>query len=169
MSVESAAKRVDFVDDDDDFGDVEELQQVGVAVGLILDPFDRVDDQDGRVGVGGTGHHVADELAVSGGVDEDDSAFVMVQPHARRLDRDRLVALFLCGVDRERPLDRVEVPPLAGSHDLLGLPVGEAPGIVEQPADERRLPVIDVACDRYAEIHYMYPAARSRSNDDSLS
>ena len=139
-----------------------------MTIGLIGDPFERVDHENAGVSVGRAAHHVADELPVAGRVDDDDAAAAVVHPHPRRLDRDRLVALFLRRIDGERPLDR-EAAAFARGDDLFRLAVGETAGIVQQPSDKGGFTVVDVTCDRYAQVHYMYPPARRRSNEASLS
>ena len=64
-----------------------------------------IDDQQRRRRSGGARHEVADQLAVAGTVDDDQFAARRTHAHARRVERDGLVALQLQRVERERPLE----------------------------------------------------------------
>jgi len=100
------ADGVHLVDADDDLVDAEQMQKVGVAARLLLRAVLGVDHEDGGVGLGGTGDHVLDELAVPRRVDQHIVARVSVEEDLRDIDGDALVALRLQRIQQERPFER---------------------------------------------------------------
>ena len=172
-----AIHQVHLVDDDDDLADAEQVQQEGVGARLLLDALAGVDQHDRRVGAGGTGDHVLDELAMARRVDDGVVALRRLEPDLRGVDGDALVALRLERVHQEGPFER-HAAPLAHRLDLLQLAVGQRAGVVEQAADQGRLAMVDMADDDDAhEIAFgahrgaahIYPVARRRSNASSVS
>ncbi len=106
---------------------------------------------------------------MTGRVDDGKAPLAQAEPHARRVDRDGLIAFVLQRVERERPLGREATPP-AARDDLRDACGRQRAGVVQQAADQRRLAVIDVAENDDACVGaHMYPPVRSRSNDASLS
>ena len=79
-------------------------------------------------------------------VDDDVVALRRAEPDLRGVDGDALVALGLERVHQERPFER-HAAPLAHRLDRLELALGQRAGVVEQPADQGRLAVVDVADD----------------------
>ena len=71
---------------------------------------------------------------------------LIVQPHRLRLDGDAALAL---------DVHRVE-------HLLLHLPVGQAPGELDQPIRERRLAVINMGDDREIADMLLWPRVVTR-------
>jgi hypothetical protein len=69
-----------------------------------------------------------------------------LEPDLRGVDGDRLVALRLEGVQHEGPLDR-HAAARRDRLQLLHLARRQRAGVVQQPADQRRLAVVDVADD----------------------
>ena len=69
----------------------------------------------------------------------------------RGVDGDALVALGLQRVQQERPFER-HAAPRADGLQHFELAVGQAAGLVQQPADQRRLAVIDMADDDDADL-----------------
>ncbi len=93
-----------------------------------------------------------------GRIDDDELAVRRLEPHAGRIQRDRLVALGLKAVEHKRPFERNAAP---GRHrrELLGLAGGQQIELVQQPAQQRRLAVIDMAGkdehQRSRALHHM--------------
>ena len=78
VTVEDFFREIDqvhLVDGGDDDGDSEEAGDAGVAAGLGEDAFAGVDEDDGDVGGGGSGGHVARVLLVAGCVGNDEFSF----------------------------------------------------------------------------------------------
>ena len=105
----------------------------------------RVDEDDGEVGRGGAGRHVARVLLVPGGVGDDELAPLGGEVSVGDVDGDALLAL------REQPVDEKAVVDLAARRALLGgvplerveLVLEDHVRVVEQPPDERALAVVD--------------------------
>ena len=181
-------EQVDLVHRDDDVLDAQERQQVGVAQRLLADARDGVDHQYRGVGFARAAEHVGQELAVAGRVDDHVAPAVVGEPQPGGVDRDRLVALFLQRVEHVRPLGRRAAAGAAGHH-VVDLRLVQQAEVVQQPADQGRLAVVDVARHddardlvvgdgagrrqrtgrECARPSYMYPAVRRRSKESSLS
>jgi hypothetical protein len=77
----------------------------------------------------------------------------------RRVDRDVVLALFL---KRVHQVGELELPPLlaARSLDLLVSLLGKRAGVVEQPTDQGRFPVVHVPHDddpqRIVYVHCVF-------------
>ena len=117
-----------------------------MAAGLLAQPLLGVDQQDRGVGARGAGDHVLEELLVARGVDDREGAARGAERDPGRVHRDVLRLLLEEGVHQEGVL---ELHPLglAGGLDPLGLAVGHGMGVEEEPADQGRLAVVDVAHD----------------------
>src|SRR5262249_21694290 len=125
------------------------------------------------------GDHVLDEFAMARGVDDDVVAPLGPEPDLGGVDGDALVALRLERIHEEGPLERHPAP-RAHRLDGLELAFGQRAGLVEQPADQRRLSMVDMPGDDDPELvarrgrvtyrlHHMYPALRRRSKASSVS
>ena len=141
---------VHLVDDDRDLTDAEEVQQIAVPARLVAHAFGRVDDQDRGVGLRRAGDHVAQELGVAGRIDQHDVARRGAEMDLAGVDGDALIALGLQRIEQERPFER-HAAPRADRLQLFELAVRQAAGFVQQPADQRRLAVIDMADDDDAD------------------
>ena len=181
---------VHLVDDDGDPADAEQMQQKTVPPALLAHAFGGIDHQQRGVRLGGTRHHVLQELDVARRIDQQHIAVRRVEPDLAGVDGDALVALGLQRVEQERPFER-HAAPLAHAFDGLELAVGQRARVVHQPADQGRLAVIDVTDDDDAHgcplgqgglhchrrgnwldrgfRHHRYPAVRSRSKASSVS
>ena len=152
---------VHLVDDDRDLLDAEQMQQIAVAPGLVAHAFQRVDDQHRGVGLRGAGDHVAQEFGVAGRVDQHDVARAGAEADLRGVDGDALVALGLQRIQQERPFER-HAAPRADRLQHFQLAVGQAAGLVQQAADQRRLAVIDMADDDDADLRARGAVRRRR-------
>jgi hypothetical protein len=115
-----------------------------MPLGLHQHALARVDQDDRELGVGGAGRHVARILLVAGRVGDDEGTPRRGEEAVGDVDGDALLALGLQPVDQER-----EVDVLAGgavTDGILGqrgkLVLEDLLGIVQQPADQRRLAVV---------------------------
>ena len=140
------ADAVHLVDDDGDLPHAEQVQQIAVPPRLLAHALGGIDDQHRGVGLGGAGDHVAQELGVAGRVDQHEIARGRAEADLAGVDGDALVALGLQRVEQERPFER-HAAPRADRLELLELAVGQAAGLGQQPADQRRLAVVDMADD----------------------
>ena len=127
------------------------MQQIAVAAGLVAHAFQRVDDQHRAVGLRGAGDHVAQEFRVAGRVDQHDVARSGAEADLRGVDGDALVALGLQRVEQEGPFER-HAAPRADGFQHLELALGQAAGLMQEAADQRRLAVVDMADDDDAHL-----------------
>ena len=142
---------IHLVDDDRDLADAEQMQQIAVPAGLVAHAFGGVDDQHRGIGLRGAGDHVAQEFRVARRIDQHDLARIGAEADLRGVDGDALVALGLQRVEQERPFER-HAAPRADRLQHLQLAVGQAAGLVQQPPDQRRFAVIDMADDDDAHL-----------------
>ena len=113
-----------------------------------------VDEDDGQLARRGAGGHVARVLLVAGRVGDDELAAVGREVAVRHVDGDALLALGLQAVGQQGEVDLAG----AGGADLLAVALhrGELVlvdhlGVVQQPADERALAVVDAAAGEEAQ------------------
>jgi hypothetical protein len=122
-----------------------------MAARLLLHALGRVDDDQRGVGTSRPRHHVLDELLVARRIDDDVLALCGAKPDLGRVDRDVLVAL---GLQRVHQVGEFEghAAPLRDRDELLVFAFRERSGIVEEPADEGGLAVVDVPDDDQSEL-----------------
>ncbi len=124
--------------------EAQEAQQIGMPPRLLAEPLGGIDDQQGGVGAGRAAHHVGEELAVAGRIDDDDVSPGQTQPDLRGVDGDGLVPLGLERVEGEGPLDG-DAAALAHRPQLLRLAGWQRADLMQQAADQGRLAVVDMA------------------------
>ena len=134
--------------------DAEQRDDVGVAAGLGEDALARIDQQHGEIGGRGAGRHVAGVLLVAGRVGDDEAALVGGEEAIGDVDGDALLALGVEAVDEQREVDVARrscrsVREFGTQRRELVLE--QQLGIVEQPADQRRLAVVDAAAGEEAQ------------------
>src|SRR5207253_7640207 len=120
------------------------------------------------VRLGCAGDHVLDEIPVARGVDDREVVLVRVKALVRDVDRQAALALLLNLVHDERKLERGLAHLLSEFLEILEFVRVDVPGVVEDPADGRRLPVVDVADEHEVEVglrgHGFYPVGRTLSS-----
>ena len=136
---------VHLVDAHDDVRDAEQRADERVALGLRDDALARVDKHDREVRGGSARDHVARVLLVAGGVGDDEAALRGREVAVCDVDRDPLLSLGAQAVGEQRQVQEVVAHPLAGLLDVLELVGEHLLGVVQQPADERALAVVDGA------------------------
>ena len=117
-----------------------------MAPGLVAHALQRVDNQNRAVRLRSAGDHVAQEFGVAGGVDQHHIARLGAEADLRGVDGDALVALGLQRVEQERPFER-HAPPRADGFEHFKLAFRQAAGLMQQPADQGRFAVVDMADD----------------------
>ncbi len=135
--------QVHLVDADDEVRDPEQRGQERVPPALLGDAAPGVEQDQGHVGGRGAGDHVARVLDVPRGVRDDELAPRGGEVAVGDVDRDALLALGAEAVSQQREVGVVVAPVAA---DLLHgrQLVGEQRlRVVQQPADEGALAVVD--------------------------
>jgi hypothetical protein len=117
----------------------------GVPLRLSAHAVAGVNEQDGDISRRGTGGHVARVLLVPGCVGEDELPPCRREIAVGHVDRDPLFALGAEAVGEQREIDRAGVPILRRLGDRVNLILVDGLRVVEQPADQRALPVVDAA------------------------
>ncbi len=147
------ADEVHLVDREHDVPDADQVREVAVAACLREHTLARIDQDHGKVGGGGAGDHVAGVLLVAGGIGDDELALLGREKAVGDVDGDALFALGGESIDQQREVDFL---PLRA--DALGIVLQRGKliledhlGIVEQPADQRRLAIIDAAAGDEAQ------------------
>ena len=145
-AVGAVVDQVHLVDQDRDLLDAQQMEQIAVPAGLLLHALLGVDQQQRGLAAGRAGDHVLEKLLVARRIDDDVVALGGAEPDLRGVDGDALIALGLQRVHQEGPFER-HAAPLGHRLDRLELAFGQRARVVEQPADQGRLAVIDVADD----------------------
>src|SRR3989454_1640613 len=161
-------RRVHLVDRDDELLDAERPREEDVFLRLRLDALCGADDEDRGVRLGRARDHVLDEVPVARGVDDREVVLVRVKALMRDVDCQPAFPLFLDLVHDEGELERGLAHLLGEFLEILQLVRVDVPGVVEDPADGRRLPVVDVADEHEVEVwlrgHGFYPVGRTLSS-----
>src|SRR5881398_682459 len=161
-------RRVHLVDRDDELLDAERPREEDVLLRLRLDALCGADDEDRGVRLGRARDHVLDEVPVARGVDDREVVLVRVKALVRDVDRQAALALLLDLVHDERELERGLAHLLGELLEILEFVRVDVPGVVEDPANGRRLPVVDVADEHEVEVwlggHGFYPVGRTLSS-----
>src|SRR5690348_15772417 len=106
----------------------------------------RIDQDHGGVGGARAGHHVARVLLVAGRVRDDELAPRRREVAVGDVDRDALLALRDQAIGQQREIDRGVAVARGDTLERGKLIVRHGAGVVQQPADERALAVVDAAC-----------------------
>ena len=136
---------VHLVDADHEVRHAEQRHQQAVPAGLLDDAVAGVDEHDRQVGGRRAGDRVARVLHVAGAVGDDEVAGRRREVAVGDVDRDALLALGAQAVGEQGEVDVVGAAPAADRLDVLELVLEDRLGVVQQPADQRRLAVVDAA------------------------
>ena len=142
---------VHLVDREDEVGDPQRRGDVRVPAGLLDHALARVEEHDGDVGRRRAGDHVARVLDVARRVGELEAAGRRHERAVGDVDRDALLALRAEPVGEQREVHVAVATALARLLDVLELVGHHLLRVVQQPAEERRLSVVDRAARDEAE------------------
>ena len=142
---------IHLVDGDDGVRDAEDREDVRVAAGLLDHALAGVDEHDPELGRRGARDHVARVLDVARRVGELEAAPRRDERAIGDVDRDPLLALGAQAVGEERKIDVLVAAAARDVLDVLELVDEDLLRVVEQPADERGLAVVDGAARDEAE------------------
>ena len=114
----------------------------------------RIDQHDGQVSHGGARGHVAGVLHMARAVGNQEAPACGLQVAPGHVDSDALFALGIKAVEQQRIVDLSAACTVAGAgtRQRIALVVRDAAGLVQEPADQRALAVVDAAaCDQPQE------------------
>ena len=134
---------VHLVDAHEQVRDPQERCQEGVAPRLLDDPLAGVDEHEREVGGRVPGHHVARVLDVARGVGDDEFPQRRGEVAVGDVDGDALLALGPQPVGQQGEVGVLVAALAAEALDRLELVLEDGLGVVEEPADERALAVVD--------------------------
>ena len=145
---------IHLVDGERDPADAEQRQDAGMPPRLRQHPAARIDQQHGEIAIRRAGRHVARVLHMTRRIGDDE-----FPPRRREIaigdvDGDLLLALGLQAVDQESEVELASPAPAGTARIVLGaahLVLIDQRGIVEQPADQRALAVVDAAAGEEAQ------------------
>ena len=147
------ADKVELVDRHHHMANAEQRADQRMPPGLRNHPIARVDQQQREVGGRGAGRHVAGVLLMAGRVGDDERAPLGREKPVGDVDGDALLALVFEPVEQQRQVDVVSggAEPLRLALEGRQLVGEDRVGVVEQPADQGRLAVIDRAAGEEAQ------------------
>jgi hypothetical protein len=147
------ADQIHLVDRHDNLADAQQVDEVAVPAGLGQHAAPRVDQHHGGVGRRGAGDHVAGVLLMAGRIGDDELAVVGGEEAIGDIDGDALLALGGQAVDQQREVDRSALGAdlLAVGLQSRKLVFEDHLAVVEQPADQGRLAVVDAAAGDEAQ------------------
>jgi hypothetical protein len=131
-----------------------------VAARVVAHAFARVDDEQRRFGARGAGDHVAQELGVARGIEQQVVALTALEEDAGGIDGNALRALVAKRIQQERILERLRVA-RAVEADRFELALGQRAGIGEEPAYDGALAMIDVTGNN--QIHELSDCTRGKA------
>jgi hypothetical protein len=136
---------VHLVHADDEVGDAQQRRDERVPARLLHDAVARVDEDECEIGGAGPGDHVPRVLHVARRVRDDELALGGREVAVGDVDRDALLPLGPQAVGQQRQVRVVEALVTAGALHGLELVLEDLLRVEQQPADERRLAVVDRA------------------------
>jgi hypothetical protein len=133
--------------------DAEQAEDMAVAAGLGDHALAGIDQHHRQIGIRCAGRHVAGVLHVARGIGNDETPPLRGEEAVGDVDGNALLALRLQAIDQQR---EIEIAAGGAGHLALRLQRGELVvkqhfRIVEQPADQRALAVIDAAAGDKAQ------------------
>ena len=122
--------------------DAQQRRDESVPARLLENALASVHEDQGEVGRGRAGDHVARVLLVAGRVGDDELAPRRVEVAVGHVDRDSLLALGAQAVREQREVHVAVAATLRGLLHVLELVLEDRLGVEEQPADQGRLAVV---------------------------
>ncbi len=155
------ADQVHLVDERDQLPDSQHGDDVAVPARVFLDAFTRVNQNERRLGAGGSGDHVAQKLDVSGSVNQDVAPTRGLEEASRRVDRDSLGLLILQGVEQEGVFEGFRIPGACSAH-LIQLSLRKRMRISQQAADQGALAVVHVPDRHDVDLFFLFHSLYAR-------
>ena len=143
--------QVHLVDREHDVPDAQQRRQERVPARLLEQPVAGVDQHDRQLCGRRAGHHVAGVLDVPRGVGDDEFPLGRGEVAVGDVDGDALLALGAQAVGHQSQVGVVVSAFLGGALDGGQLVLHDGLGVVQQPADERGLAVVDGTGGRDAQ------------------
>ena len=161
--------QIHLVDGEDVVVDAEQPRDLRVPARLRAHAVAGVDQQNRDVGRRRAGRHVARVLLVPGRVGEDELPPRGGEIAVGDVDRDPLLALGLQAVGEQREIDRPGGAVPRRLLDRVHLILVDRARVVQQPPDQRALPVVHAAggADAQQPRHQKYPSRFFSSIDPS--
>ena len=147
------ADQVHLVDGQHDVADADQVGEIAVAPRLGQYALARVDQDDGQVGGGGAGDHVAGILFMAGRIGDDELALLGGEEAIGDVDGDALFALGGEAIDQQGEVDlaALRADALAIGLQRFELILEDHLRIIEQSPDQGGLAVIDAAAGDEAQ------------------
>ncbi len=145
------AHQIHLVDGDHEMPDAQQIGDKRMAARLRQHAVARIDQDDGEIGGGSAGRHVARVLLVARRIGDDELALRRGEIAVGDIDRDALFALGAQAVGQQRQIDVAAAAVGGRLGHARELVFVDALGIVEQAADEGALAVVDAAGGGEAE------------------
>ena len=102
--------QIHLVDGDDEVPDAQQIRDEGMAARLRQYAVARVDQNDGEIGSGCAGRHVARVLLMAGRIGDDEFAFGRGEVAVRDVDGDALFAFGAQAIGKQRQIDTPPLP-----------------------------------------------------------
>ena len=122
----------------------EQTEQLSVPAALLAHAFIRRDHHHRRIGAGRPGDHVLQEFLMTRRVDDDVVTPGAPKLNLRRIDRDVLLLLLRERIEHKGVFERLALRRARLAEALSILPSGSESVSSQNPADQRRLAVIDM-------------------------
>ena len=134
---------VHLVDRQHDVLHAEQRGQEGVPAGLLQQPVAGVDKNDYQLGGGGAGDHVAGVLQMPRGVGDDEFPLGGAEVAVGNIDGDALLTLGTQSVGHQSQVGVFVATFARGAFDGRKLILHHGLGVIQQPADQGGLAVVD--------------------------
>ena len=134
---------VHLVDRQHDVLHAEQRGQEGVPTGLLQQPVAGVDKNDYQLGGGGAGDHVAGVLQMPRGVGDDEFPLGGAEVAVGNIDGDALLTLGTQSVGHQSQVGVFVATFARGAFDGRKLILHHGLGVIQQPADQGGLAVVD--------------------------
>ena len=135
--------QIHLVDGEHDVPDAEQRGDAEVAPCLLDHAMAGVDEHQGDIGDGRSGHHVPGVLRMPGSVGQNKAPLGRREVAVGDIDGDALLAFGSQAVGQQRQVHLLIAVAAAGLLDRIELVLEDRLGVVQQATDERGLAVVD--------------------------
>ena len=141
------ADQIHFIDREHQAFDADKMREIAVPPSLRQNSLSRIDQDDGKIGARRSRDHVARVLLMARGIRDNEFTAIRRKEAVGHINRDSLLAHGGQAIHQQREVDILtlgaDAPAVGGERGKLVLEYHLA--VVEKPADESRLAVIDRA------------------------